>query len=333
MTKISSASENQYLLALETALAPCQMSLFVLPQALMQAVTDEDNFLAHHTLSQLLQDPQLAPRVLTRVYQKGGDHTLSELREVFNQFDAPLQVMDLQHMAFGQGPGSFVGTRIACATTLGFKTVNQAMNVLALDSTQMLAEHFKVAQRVHPELLPANAKIFVALDALMSEVYGGVFALGAAMQPTTQVLQPSRLFNLEELAALVRFALYPEQHGELLAQHPFLAQIGLEQGDTLYLAGNGFKSYLAKMQDKQLLAARVTLEQVLATSQVIVAPLQQVLAQLDPTGHTSSSYNQEFLEVGIIPLQLEALLAGIAQGNFLAPVDCVPNYVRNNVTY
>lgn len=333
MTKLSSPADAQYLLALETGLAPCQLSLMILPPALMHAVTEKSDFFAIHSLAQLLQDPQFAPQVLTRIYQKGGEQTLSELRGIFDEFATPLQVMDLHYMAFGQGPGSFVGTRIACATTLGFKTANQDMQVLALDSTQMLAQHFKVAQRYKRELLDPQAKIFVALDALMSEVYGGVFRLGSTSQVTTEVLQPSRLFNLEELAVLVRFALYRDQHHALLEQYPFLSQIGLVTGDHLYLAGNGLKSYLTKMQGKELLESSLTLEQVLASSLVIIEPLQQVLTVLDSTGHTASCYMQEFLEVGILALQFEALLAGITAQTFLTPVDCIPNYVRNNVTY
>jgi len=83
--------------------------------------------------------------------------------------NAGIKASDLDGVAFGCGPGSFTGVRIAAATTQGI-AFGVDVGVIPVSSLQALAQG---AFREH------NAShVLATFDARMSEVYWGAYALG-----------------------------------------------------------------------------------------------------------------------------------------------------------
>lgn len=77
---------------------------------------------------------------------------------------------DLDALAFGAGPGSFTGLRIAVGTIQGLAYA-QGRRVIPLSSLQILAQG---AARQF-----AATRVLCAFDARMNEVYAGAFELGS----------------------------------------------------------------------------------------------------------------------------------------------------------
>lgn len=83
---------------------------------------------------------------------------------------AGVALQDLDAIAFGAGPGSFTGLRIACGAAQGL-AFGLARPVLPIGNLRALAAD--VLRR-----LPDVAKIGVAIDARMNEVYWAVYERG-----------------------------------------------------------------------------------------------------------------------------------------------------------
>ncbi len=90
--------------------------------------------------------------------------------------ESQLKLSDLDAIAFGCGPGSFTGLRIAAAICQGL-AAGSDKPVVAISSMQA------IAQRVHREL--AANLVAVCLDARMNDVYYGRYHLveNGTMQP------------------------------------------------------------------------------------------------------------------------------------------------------
>jgi tRNA threonylcarbamoyladenosine biosynthesis protein TsaB len=125
------------LLALETATNACSVALWI----------DGEIRVRH----------QVAPRQHARLILPMCDELLSE---------AGLSPAQLDCIAFGRGPGSFTGVRIACASAQGMAF---ALNLPVVPVSTLEA----MAQGVMDEAGAAN--VLVALDARMGELYFGVF--------------------------------------------------------------------------------------------------------------------------------------------------------------
>jgi tRNA threonylcarbamoyladenosine biosynthesis protein TsaB len=82
--------------------------------------------------------------------------------------DAAISVSDLDALAFGRGPGSFMGVRIAAGVTQG---IAFAWDLPAIPVSTLAA----IAQRAHAE--SGAVKVLAAIDARMNEVYWGAFTL------------------------------------------------------------------------------------------------------------------------------------------------------------
>ncbi|RKZ33858.1 MAG: tRNA (adenosine(37)-N6)-threonylcarbamoyltransferase complex dimerization subunit type 1 TsaB [Gammaproteobacteria bacterium] len=77
------------------------------------------------------------------------------------------RVADLDGLAFGRGPGSFTGVRIATAVTQGLGFAGD-LPVAGVSSLQALA------QGAHREL--RKSQVIAALDARMGEIYWGAYS-------------------------------------------------------------------------------------------------------------------------------------------------------------
>lgn len=125
------------ILALDTATEACSAALYV------DGVT-HDRF-------------RMAPRRHAELILPMANELLRE---------ANLELDDLDALAFGAGPGSFTGVRIAAAVTQGL-ALGAGLPVVGVSTLAA------VAQEVISTL--ENASVAVALDARMNEVYFGLY--------------------------------------------------------------------------------------------------------------------------------------------------------------
>ncbi len=84
--------------------------------------------------------------------------------------ESGLGFADLQGIAFGAGPGSFTGLRVACGVAQGLAFAHD-LPLLAVGTLDAMA------------LASGGDRVIVALDARMGEVYFAVFENGSARAP------------------------------------------------------------------------------------------------------------------------------------------------------
>lgn len=121
-----------------------------------------------------------APREHTR-------HILGQVDELLGE--AGLTTADLEAVAFGRGPGTFTGVRVATALAQGL-AVAHGLPLLPVSSLAALAwrtwsEH-------------GSSPVLVAMDARLGEVYWGVFEVS---EEGVAVLNPESLSAPKELIA------------------------------------------------------------------------------------------------------------------------------------
>ncbi len=89
--------------------------------------------------------------------------------------EAGVSLRDLEGIAFGRGPGSFTGVRIAAAVTQGL-AAGADLPVLPVSDLRALAEAARTSNPMPPG---SNAGWLLAcMDARMGELYWGLFAAG-----------------------------------------------------------------------------------------------------------------------------------------------------------
>ena len=133
------------LLALDTATEACSAALIV-----------DDEATGERTITTRYQ---LAPREHSRLILKMIDDLLSE---------AKIQVGELDAIAFGRGPGSFMGLRIAAGVVQGIAFAHD-LPVIAISCLK------SIALRAHEET--SCMQVLSAIDARMDEVYWASYRL------------------------------------------------------------------------------------------------------------------------------------------------------------
>jgi len=153
------------ILAIDTATEACSVALYV--------------------DAELSSSYQLAPREHSRLILKMIDDLLSA---------ANLSVADLDAIAFGRGPGSFMGLRIAAGVVQG---IAFAHDIPVIPVSTLKA----IAQRAYEQTeIP---RILVAIDARMDEVYWAAYRLhGQQWLPEADecVISPDKIHLPEMLA-------------------------------------------------------------------------------------------------------------------------------------
>jgi len=141
--------------------------------------------------------------------------------------EAGMKLQQLDGIAFGRGPGSFTGVRIAAAVTQGL-AAGADLPVLPVSDLRALAAQ---ARRLAPGAGTSSGHVLACMDARMGEVYWGVFedsdALPAAPGWSEAVSAPAAL--PEGLRGTLRRAA-----GRGLSAHPTLPEwLGLPSSACL----------------------------------------------------------------------------------------------------
>jgi tRNA threonylcarbamoyladenosine biosynthesis protein TsaB len=156
------------ILAIDTATEACSAALYIEDKASNNSITTQY---------------QLAPREHSRLILKMIDDLLVQ---------AELTVSDVDAIAFGCGPGSFMGLRIAAGVVQGIAFAHD-MPVIPVSTLKA------IAQRAYEQT--ENKNILVAIDARMDEVYWAKYSLqdnGWLLEGEEQVVSPDKL-DLAEL--------------------------------------------------------------------------------------------------------------------------------------
>lgn len=189
------------ILAIETSTANCSLALL--------------------SQDQLYTSDQLVP-------QQHGDCVFASIDQLLHQ--AHLTRASIQHVAYGKGPGSFTGVRIAAAVAQGL-SLGLAAKVLGISSLAALA------YQAHLEL--SVSRVAVLMDARMQEVYWGVYDFEDAVYITQDALSPPASLRLAEDVVLVGTAL--TEWGHLWPQHRQYPQLAYPRaGEVARLAQTGF---------------------------------------------------------------------------------------------
>lgn len=140
------------ILAIDTATEACSAALLIDDGVVNKAVVN--NAAVNYKVT---SQYQLAPREHSRLILKMIDDLLT---------DADLSVSSLDAIAFGCGPGSFMGLRIAAGVVQGIAFAHD-IPVIAISTLKA------IAQRAYEET--AIDHVLVAIDARMDEVYWGAY--------------------------------------------------------------------------------------------------------------------------------------------------------------
>ena len=117
-------------------------------------------------------------RLSAREVDAGQRHSELALPMIHALLDeATLTLADLDAIAFGQGPGSFTGVRIACGLTQGL-ALGLGKRVMPVPTQMALAEQCDAE------------KVIVALDARMGEIYFAAYERSQDATGWTAVVAP-----------------------------------------------------------------------------------------------------------------------------------------------
>jgi tRNA threonylcarbamoyladenosine biosynthesis protein TsaB len=192
--------KNMQLLAIDTSAAACSVAL----------VINDDIKLVHEIIP--MQQAQCILPMIDELLKSNG-----------------VKVTDLSALAFGCGPGSFTGVRIATSVIQGLAFATQ-LPIIRVSSLAAAAQ--TAYEEFHWQ------KIFVAMDARMNEIYCGAYQVNAT--------------GLMEL------------HGAELLCRP--ENFPLKEDNEWYGAGNGWKVYQELLRCKPVAVAEEILASALGVS-------------------------------------------------------------------
>ncbi len=210
------------ILAIDTATEACSAALYI----------DGD----------ISEQFKIAPRQHTQLI-------LGMINELLHQAD--IQIANLDALAFGRGPGSFTGVRIATGIVQGLAFANE-LPVIPVSTLASIAQH---AHNKHP-----YKNIIAGIDARMGEMYWGCYKLSdnglMAVQGIEQVTPASAVVipdsSVKWLAAGTAWQSYAEELALCLsAQMSGQISIGISEIHPDYLPSASTIAQLAVDEYKQ----------------------------------------------------------------------------------
>ncbi len=164
--------------------------------------------------------------------QRHAELAVNAIAELFAE--AKLVVADMDVIAFGQGPGSFVGVRIACGLAQGL-ALGAAKKVLPVQTQMALAEQaFRVSSSPGASA-GEGGNVVVAIDARMNEIYLAAYQRDPSESSGWRSLIAPMLVKPQQLPELASAKLNwtgigsafdsPLLCGALAARYPFVKKI------------------------------------------------------------------------------------------------------------
>ena len=157
-------------------------------------------------------------QVASRAVPTARDHARLLLPMVDALLDeAGLRLRQLDALAFGRGPGSFTGVRVACSVAQGL-AFGAGLGVLPVSDLRALA-----SQALRCAVPGSVQQVFACMDARMGEVYWARFTVTAERMPETAAPEyvmgpeaiPAAHAEGTMLGAGAGFAAYPQLAGRL----------------------------------------------------------------------------------------------------------------------
>ena len=150
------------LLAIETATEACSAALLI--------------------DGEILERHEIAPQQHAELLLGMVDHLLGQ---------TGLSIVELDAIAFGQGPGSFTGLRIAAGGVQGL-AFGAGVPAVPVSTLQVLAQTVRTVHGVD--------RAACAFDARMGEVYWGLYEVGAGEEGVMQPLGPDEVSAPDEVS-------------------------------------------------------------------------------------------------------------------------------------
>ena len=139
-------------------------------------------------------------QIVSRQVLAGQKHSLLLLPMIDDLLrEAGLRLSQIGGIAYGEGPGSFTGLRIACSVVQGIAAAHGAQ-VLGVSTLMSVAEQVRARHLASGGSEADCRQLVVALDARMGEVYYAPLRWQAAQQ--WQLLEPVRVSAPEAVMAL-----------------------------------------------------------------------------------------------------------------------------------
>jgi tRNA threonylcarbamoyladenosine biosynthesis protein TsaB len=133
---------------------------------------------------------QIEDQVFIRYEEQAREHTRLLMPMIRSALDeAKIRLRDLDAIVLGNGPGSFIGMRIAASVAQGL-AYGAGLNIVPVSSMAAVAAEVAANE---------SARVVVAQDAHMQEVYLGIYDAGR--QSTAQLIE-ERLQACESIPEL-----------------------------------------------------------------------------------------------------------------------------------
>lgn len=113
-------------------------------------------------------------RIWSRVVPTAREHAnliLPMVRDILQE--SGIELSSLDGLAFGRGPGSFTGVRIAVSVIQGL-ALSQSLRVVGISNLAAVAQRAAIENKIAP-----NSQVLVCMDARMREIYWSVFRMEA----------------------------------------------------------------------------------------------------------------------------------------------------------
>ncbi len=137
--------------------------------------------------------------------QRHSSLALGAISEVL--LGAKLDMASVDAVAFGQGPGSFVGIRIACGLAQGL-ALGAAKPIIPVATTLALAEQAKRANEGYDGI----QAVLVAIDARLGEFYVAAYVVNEQAPTGWDICVAPMLATTQTLPALTAFITRPDIH-------------------------------------------------------------------------------------------------------------------------